>query len=93
MTLENGTWLMVKSKQGVFLQARSQLDLSHDVTLYRDDGTTMTTASASVDLKNGAAASADRPMPKVRSARSTRTASPSPTKAPRSSSPARRTWC
>ena len=59
MTLADGTWLMLQSKHGVYLQHANQLDLSHDVTLYRDDGTTMTTASASVDLKNGAAASAE----------------------------------
>jgi lipopolysaccharide export system protein LptC len=59
ITLSNGTWLMVQSKLGVFLQHSGQLDLSQDVTLYRDDGTTMTTASASVDLKNGAAASSE----------------------------------
>jgi len=29
------------------------------VTLYRDDGTTVTTDSASLDLKNGAAASSE----------------------------------
>lgn len=60
MTLTNGTWLMVHSKLGVYLQHSNQLDLSRDVTLYRDDGTTMTTASASMDLKLGAAAS-DQP--------------------------------
>ncbi len=59
ITLSNGTWLMVHSKKGVFLQHTSQLDMSQDVTLYRDDGTTMVTASASVDMKNGAAASAE----------------------------------
>ncbi len=59
ISLTNGTWLMVQSKQGVFLQHTSQLDLSDDVILYRDDGTTLTTASASIDLKEGAAASAD----------------------------------
>ena len=59
ITLGDGTWLMLQSKQGVFLQHSGQLDLSHDVTLYRDDGTTLTTASASVDLKNGAATSAE----------------------------------
>ncbi len=59
ITMSDGTWLMVQSKQGVYMQAAQQLDLSRDVTLYRDDGTTLTTASASVDLKNGAAASAD----------------------------------
>jgi lipopolysaccharide export system protein LptC len=59
ITLSNGTWLMVQSKDGVFLQHSGQLDLSHEVTLYRDDGTTLVTASASIDLKNGAAASSD----------------------------------
>ena len=59
ITLANGTWLMVRAKQGVFLQHSNQLDLSHDVTLYRDDGTTLVTASASIDMKAGAAASAE----------------------------------
>jgi len=59
VTLNDGTWLMLQAKHGVFLQHANQLDLSGAVTLYRDDGTTMTTASASVDLKNGAAASAE----------------------------------
>jgi lipopolysaccharide export system protein LptC len=60
ITLTNGTWLMVQSKLGVYLQNSSQLDLSRDVTLYRDDGTTLKTASASIDVKAGAAAS-DQP--------------------------------
>lgn len=57
VTLTNGTWLMVQGKKGVYLQQSQQLDLSQDVTLYRDDGTTLVTASASIDVKNGAAAS------------------------------------
>jgi lipopolysaccharide export system protein LptC len=60
ITLTNGTWLMLQGKRGVYLQHASQLDLSRDVTLYRDDGTTLTTASVSIDLKAGAAAS-DQP--------------------------------
>jgi len=60
ITLTNGTWLMVHSKLGVYLQHSDQLDLSRNVTLYRDDGTTLTTASVSIDLKAGAAAS-DQP--------------------------------
>lgn len=59
ITLENGNWLMVQSKQGVFMQRANQLDLSHSVTLYRDDGLTLTTSSASLDLKDGAATSSD----------------------------------
>lgn len=56
ITLENGSWVMVKAKQGVYLQHSNQLDLSHDVTLYRDDGTTLVTASAAMDLTQGAGA-------------------------------------
>lgn len=59
VTLQDGTWLMLQSKQGVFIQRSNQLDLSHDVTLYRDDGTTLVTASASIDLKNGVAAGSE----------------------------------
>jgi lipopolysaccharide export system protein LptC len=59
ITLENGTWLMLNSKSGTFVQHLSQLDLQNDVTLYRDDGTTLHTEAASIDLKAGAAAGAD----------------------------------
>jgi lipopolysaccharide export system protein LptC len=55
ITLENGTWLMLNSKEGTFVQGLNQLDLMKDVTLYRDDGTTMHTESASIDMKAGAA--------------------------------------
>ena len=59
ITLENGTWLMLTARQGTFVQKLSQLDLLHDVTLYRDDGTTVHTAAASIDMKAGAAAGSD----------------------------------
>ena len=59
VTLANGTWLMLQSKNGVFMQHENMLDLSGDVFLYRDDGTTMRTQSATMDLKNGAATSAE----------------------------------
>lgn len=58
ITLQNGTWLMIESKQGVFMQKENQLDLSKDVTLYRDDGTTLRTQSATIDIKAGAATGA-----------------------------------
>jgi len=57
ITLENGTWLMVTAKDGTYVQKLGQLDLQNDVTLYRDDGTTLNTAAAAVDVKAGAAAS------------------------------------
>ena len=60
ITLENGTWMMLTSKQGTFIQKLNQLDLVKDVTLYRDDGTTMHTESASIDMKLGAAAGSEK---------------------------------
>lgn len=59
-TLEGGRWMMVQSRQGVFMQHSDQLDLSGDVQVYRDDGVTMRSQSAAVDLKAGAAASSER---------------------------------
>jgi lipopolysaccharide export system protein LptC len=60
MTMENGAWINVRSKQGVYMRKAGQLDLSDDVVLYRDDGTTMTTQSATVDMKSGAASGAEK---------------------------------
>ncbi len=57
---ENGTWMMVQSQKGVYLQRTGQLDLSGDVTVYRDDGITMRTDAVAVDVKSGAAASNEK---------------------------------
>ncbi len=57
---ESGTWLMGESQAGVFIQHQSMLDLSGNVLLYREDGTTLRTDAAVVDLKAGAAASSDK---------------------------------
>lgn len=59
MTQQNGSWIMVRSKQGVYLQHTGELDLSGDATIYRDDGTVLHSASVAVNLKSGAAASSD----------------------------------
>jgi len=56
ITLQNGSWIMIKGALGTFVQHTNQLDLWKDVTIYRDDGTTLYTQSMSMDLKNGAAA-------------------------------------
>lgn len=58
MTTENGGWLMVQSRAGVFMQRSNELDLSRDVLMYRDDGMTMRTEAMAIDMKAGAAASA-----------------------------------
>jgi len=59
VTLANGTWLLVRAKKGVFIQHINELDLEDTVTLYRQDGTTMTSATATMNLKQGAATSND----------------------------------
>jgi lipopolysaccharide export system protein LptC len=60
VTSESGNWFMLQSQKGVFQQHASLLDLSGDVTLYRDDGTRLKSDTATVDLKQGAAASNDQ---------------------------------
>ncbi len=52
----NGSWTLTQSRKGVFIQHAELLDMSDDVTIYRDDGITLRTPSASMDLKAGAAA-------------------------------------
>jgi lipopolysaccharide export system protein LptC len=59
VTLSNGTWLQVQSRQGVFMQHLDELDLQGDVTLYRQDGTRMTSRTSTINLKQGAATSDD----------------------------------
>ena len=57
---ESGTWVMVQARAGVYMQHQSLLDLSHDVVLYREDGTTLRTQSAEMDVKAGAAAGSEQ---------------------------------
>ncbi len=59
VTLQNGTWLLLRAKKGVFLQHANQLDLADDVTLFRQDGTVMTSQTATMDIKQGAGTSND----------------------------------
>jgi lipopolysaccharide export system protein LptC len=56
MQMQSGEWLMVEAQRGVYEQKSNRLDLAGDVTLYRDDGTTLQTAAASLDLRANAAA-------------------------------------
>lgn len=60
VVMQNGAWLMLQSHDGVYMQHTGQLDLSGDVTLYRQDGTVMTSDTADVDLRQDSAASNDR---------------------------------
>lgn len=56
MALPSGAWMMVEAHRGVYEQKANRLDLSGDVTLYRDDGTVLQTDSVSVDMRQSAAA-------------------------------------
>lgn len=56
MLLQSGEWLMIQARRGVYEQKASRLDLSGEVTLYRDDGTVLTTESATIDMRANAAA-------------------------------------
>ncbi len=59
VSMPNGSWLELRAKKGVFIQHINELDLEDNVTLYRADGTTMTSATATMNLKQGAATSND----------------------------------
>ena len=54
--LHAGGAIMLEARAGVYRQAEHALDLSRDVTLSRDDGTTVITDNAAIDLHRGAAA-------------------------------------
>lgn len=56
---DGGSWIRVNGDKGVYLQHEQQLDLQHDVMLYRDDGIMMTGPVADLDLKRGVVASSD----------------------------------
>jgi lipopolysaccharide export system protein LptC len=57
LTMNNGTWLQLRARNGVYVQKVDQLDLSHNVTLYRQDGTILNTEAATADMKLGAVSS------------------------------------
>ncbi len=58
IALAGGSWVQVQAHTGIYMQKSAQLDLSGEVTLYRDDGMVLTTDTATVDLREGVAASA-----------------------------------
>lgn len=60
LTLESGQWVMVEAEKGVYVQRVDHLDLSGGVVIWHDNGTTLRTPAAAVDLKAGAAAGNER---------------------------------
>lgn len=59
ITLKSGTRVLLQSRYGFYHRNRQLLDLSQRVQLYRDDGTTLRTAAASIDLEAGTAEGED----------------------------------
>ncbi|MGC8468611.1 MAG: LPS export ABC transporter periplasmic protein LptC [Acetobacteraceae bacterium] len=55
ITLKSGAWLTLQAATGLYHQRSRTLDLATRVTLYRDDGTRLTTSSAAIDLAGGTA--------------------------------------
>jgi lipopolysaccharide export system protein LptC len=60
MTTESGAWVMLRASQGVYLPKDGQLDLAGEVTLYREDGMTVSTDTATFDLNEGVGSGAAR---------------------------------
>lgn len=55
IVLKSGAWLMLKSATGTYHQKTDMLDLTGGVTLYRNDGTIITTNSATLNLRTSTA--------------------------------------
>lgn len=59
MTLSDGTWVYVDSRDGRYDRPGAMLDLVGNVTLHHDDGTQFITERARLDLKAGSGAGDD----------------------------------
>jgi len=57
--LSGSGWVMVTGDQGVYMQHAQTLELTGNVTLYRNDGIIMHGPTADIDLKRGIVASDD----------------------------------
>ncbi|MFZ6762063.1 LPS export ABC transporter periplasmic protein LptC [Roseomonas sp. KE0001] len=61
LLMNDGAWVLLESREGRYDKARNMLDLNGDVTLWHDDGSTLRTAAATIDIGAGSAAG-DRPV-------------------------------
>ena len=55
ITLTDGAWIFIESRDGVYDRGRNWLDLRGDVTIYHDNGTRFRSETAAVDLTAGSA--------------------------------------
>ena len=60
IALRGGAWIEGKGQVGVLDQRSGELDLAGEVSLYRDDGTVLSSDTATIDTKSSAATSEDR---------------------------------
>lgn len=60
MTQASGAWLMLQARRGVYLPRQGTLDVEGEVTLYRDDGLTLRSNAATIDLHAGIANGAEQ---------------------------------
>ena len=56
---QNGTWMLVRAQTGVYMPHTQILDLFGHVSMYRDDGTLMTSPTAVMDVRRGIVATDD----------------------------------
>jgi lipopolysaccharide export system protein LptC len=60
ITLTDGAWLLIESREGTYDRGRNWLDLVGDVTIYHDNGTRFRSEVAAIDIVAGSARG-DRP--------------------------------
>jgi len=53
MVTSSGAWVLLEAEKGQYAQARDHLDLEGKVTLWHDDGSTLRTEAAEIDLAAG----------------------------------------
>jgi len=61
MTMSDGAWIYVQSRDGRYDKPAGRLDLAGEVTIYHDNGTRLLTEAATVEMEAGIA-SGDTPV-------------------------------
>ncbi|ONG51331.1 LPS export ABC transporter periplasmic protein LptC [Pseudoroseomonas deserti] len=61
MIMNNGTWVLLEAQQGRYARDANHLSLQGQVTLWHDDGSTLKTEAAEIDIAAGGA-TGDRPV-------------------------------
>lgn len=59
ITLDDGTWLVLTAKTGIFRRAKKTLDLTGAVNLFHDSGYEFKTSKAVIDLQKGMASGSE----------------------------------